>query len=136
LTHFCRFNFTRHSNANHDLIEKRYNDIKSSVEKFGICQYGICTFQQQPDGSYIAQPYNFYIFGGDNDNIMTKRAFTCSANSIKFLRDNKFDFNKWIDHGIPYYNFSEEDTKHATAKGTSMSVRGSKLSGNKQQTFH
>ncbi|KAI8876411.1 CAF1-domain-containing protein [Backusella circina FSU 941] len=92
-----------------------------------ICQYGVCTFKEQPGGTFLAQPFNFYIFGGDNDKIATNRAFTCSAKSIKFLRDNNFDFNKWIDNGIPFYNFSEEDTKYATVHGTSMSVRESQL---------
>jgi hypothetical protein len=112
-----------------DSLYQRYDKIRRSVEKFSVVQYGVCTFKRQPDGTFVAKPHNFYIFGGDNDNIMTKRAFSCLTSSIKFLRDNKFDFNKWIEYGIPFYNFSEEDTKHTTFHGTSMHVRESQLSG-------
>jgi hypothetical protein len=112
-----------------DSLYQRYDKLRRSVEKFSVVQFGVCTFKQQPDGTFVAKPHNFYIFGGDNDSITTKRAFSCLTSSIKFLHDNKFDFNKWIEYGIPFYNFSEEDTKHTTFHGTSMHVRESQLSG-------
>lgn len=87
-----------------DDVNERYQRLRSSVKAFSVIQFGVCAFKRaSEDGHYTAWPFNFYIFGGDDG-----RAFLSSASSLQFLREHKFDFNKWIDGGIPYYNYSED----------------------------
>ncbi|KAG1053322.1 hypothetical protein G6F43_004593 [Rhizopus delemar] len=104
-----------------DDLTQRYNKIKSCVQEFTIIQYGVCAFKRDKEtGDFIAKPFNFYIFGNDSTDIHSRRVFTSTASSLAFLRSNKFDFNKLIDEGIPFYNFTEEGSFNSTQSGTSM----------------
>ncbi|SAL96564.1 hypothetical protein [Absidia glauca] len=100
---------------NSDDIQQRYHKVQQHVQAFTVVQYGVCAFKKTPTG-YVAKPFNFYVFGGDNDNIQSYRNFLSSASSLSFLRSNNFDFNKLIDDGIPFYNYSEERNSY-TANG-------------------
>lgn len=100
---------------NSDDIQQRYHKVHQHVQAFTVVQYGVCAFKKTSSG-YVAKPYNFYVFGGDNNNIQSYRNFLSSASSLSFLRSNHFDFNKLIDEGIPFYNYSEERNSY-TANG-------------------
>ncbi|ORX55191.1 CAF1-domain-containing protein [Hesseltinella vesiculosa] len=102
-----------------DDLQIRYEKMSRSVEAYSIVQFGVCAFRKTAKG-FVASPYNFYIFGNDTDTIRSNRQFTSSASSLAFLRENRFDFNKLIDHGIPFYNFAEEAASHSNAGGTQM----------------
>ncbi|KAI8097110.1 CAF1 family ribonuclease-domain-containing protein [Halteromyces radiatus] len=104
---------------NGDDIQQRYSKIQSHVQAFEIVQYGVCAFKKT-DTCYVAKPFNFYVFGSDNDNVQSHRTFLSSASSLSFLRSNNFDFNKLIDEGIPFYNYSEERSLFTTTGGYSI----------------
>ncbi|KAI7907253.1 ribonuclease H-like domain-containing protein [Cokeromyces recurvatus] len=109
-----------------DDIAIRYSKIKSCVQEFTIIQFGVCAFKRDPaTENYIAKPFNFYIFGADTAEIQSRRVFSASASSLTFLRSNKFDFNKLIDEGIPFYNYSEESSMYQSNQGTSLVNRRS-----------
>jgi hypothetical protein len=93
-----------------------------------IVQYGVCAFKKTPQG-YVAKPFNFYIYGGDNDNIQSQRTFLSNASSLSFLRSNHFDFNKLIDQGIPFYNYTEEGSVYTTSGGFDVIGRQNIASG-------
>ncbi|KAJ3196691.1 hypothetical protein HK101_008030 [Irineochytrium annulatum] len=93
-----------------DTVESRYQKIRASAADFLVTQYGVCTFrwdsQQQ---KYVAQAFNFPIFprtGSRQFNL--HRCFVSDPSSLQFLRDNNFDFNAWLDDGIPYLNQDDE----------------------------
>ncbi|KAI8338954.1 CAF1 family ribonuclease-domain-containing protein [Chlamydoabsidia padenii] len=101
---------------NRDDAQHRYYKVKQHVEAFMVVQYGVCAFKKTNKG-YVAKPFNFYIYGGDNDNIQSQRHFLSNASSLSFLRSNHFDFNKLIDQGIPFYNYTEEGSRYTTSGG-------------------
>ncbi|KAI9281930.1 CAF1 family ribonuclease-domain-containing protein [Sporodiniella umbellata] len=106
-----------------DDLSQRYSKLLKCVQEFTIVQYGVCAFKKNEKGEFVAKPFNFYIFGNDTDSVQSRRVFTSQASSLAFLRSNKFDFNKLIDDGIPFYNFSEESTFVSSIQGTTMMSR-------------
>jgi len=65
----------------------------------------------QKMSSYIARPYNIYIFPEDNSG---QQQINCETGAIIFNRDHKMDFNKWIYKGIPYLNAKQESSMRET----------------------
>ncbi|KAL9543810.1 hypothetical protein MBANPS3_007938 [Mucor bainieri] len=104
-----------------DEISTRYAKLKSCVQEFTIIQYGVCAFKRDPsNGNYVAKPFNFYIFGADTHDVQSRRVFSATPSSLAFLRQNKFDFNKLIEEGIPFYNYTEEGSMFQSNQGTSV----------------
>ncbi|KAJ3161809.1 hypothetical protein HDU86_006580 [Geranomyces michiganensis] len=93
-----------------DTVEERYRKLRRSALQFQLTQYGLCTFKwDEAAQKYIAKPFNCYVFPlAGRKAFGLEKSFTCQASSLLFLRDCKFDFNKWISHGIPYMNHEEE----------------------------
>eukprot|EP01080_Neovahlkampfia_damariscottae_P008747 gene8747-695_t len=92
-----------------DRLEDRYQKVKTSAENFALIQFGLCLWmKEEKEGkieSFIAKPYNFYIFRrGKNAG-----CFTCQSNSMEFLINNEMDFNKVINQGITFCNKEEEE---------------------------
>jgi len=88
-------------------LEERYKKLKISIDSFLLIQFGVCTFTWDTDlKSYIARPFNFYVFPQQFNG--TDTFFISSASSLRFLATNKFDFNKLIYNGIPYLNLEQE----------------------------
>ncbi|CEP08008.1 hypothetical protein [Parasitella parasitica] len=113
---------------NTDEIATRYSKLKSCVQEFTIIQYGVCAFKRDAsNGNYIAKPFNFYIFGADTEDVQSRRVFSATPSSLAFLRSNKFDFNKLIEHGIPFYNYTEEGSMFQSTQGTSVMNRRSMI---------
>ena len=52
-----------------DVCEARYAKMKRVVREYSLMQVGICLFHEQPDGSLLSRPFNFYVFpGASNPN--------------------------------------------------------------------
>ena len=59
---------------------------------------------------YVAETFNFYIsphskyqdstFVSDVRQVLFLMNYSNQTGTFKFLRDNHFDFNKWLDHSI------------------------------------
>ncbi|CAO3593924.1 unnamed protein product [Absidia cylindrospora] len=107
---------------NLDNAQYRYNKVRQHIQAFMIVQYGVCAFKKTETG-YVAKPFNFYVFGGDTDNVASNRNFLSNASSLSFLRSNNFDFNKLIDEGIPFYNYTEESGLYTTSGGRDIISR-------------
>ncbi|CAO3595265.1 unnamed protein product [Absidia cylindrospora] len=99
-----------------DDIQRRYSKAHHHIQSYTIVQYGVCAFKQTASG-ITAKPFNFYVYGGDTDNIQSNRNFLSNASSLSFLQSNRFDFNKLIDQGIPFYNYAEERSLFTTNSG-------------------
>ena len=57
---------------------------------------------------FIAKPFNFYIFKRALKSWITDFTFSSQSGSLRFLAENKFDFNKLVYHGIPCLSREEE----------------------------
>ena len=70
-------------------------------------QVGICLFHEQPDGSLLSRPFNFYVFPGAS----SRRRIVMDASTAHFHRSNHMDFNKWVLQGVPYLSAAEYDAE-------------------------
>ncbi|KAJ8660618.1 hypothetical protein O0I10_003666 [Lichtheimia ornata] len=105
-----------------DDMNDRYRKMRQAAKEFSIIQYGVCAFKKVDDRHYTAKPFNFFIFGGDTEGMSSQRTFLSNASSLQFLREHKFDFNKLIDGGIPFYNYSETGIESKGYRGTTRTV--------------
>ncbi|CAG8584397.1 3106_t:CDS:10 [Dentiscutata erythropus] len=89
---------------------KSFDDPQSRYSKFLIIQFGLCTFTyDQDEDTFVARPFNFYIFPANADRRdYNDICFMCSGSSLHFLMKCGFDFNKLISQGMPYLNHTEE----------------------------
>ncbi|XP_020594450.1 poly(A)-specific ribonuclease PARN isoform X2 [Phalaenopsis equestris] len=93
-----------------DRSDVRYLKVKDSAEKFAVIQFGLCTFRWDDcQGSFIAQPLNFYIFprkepSGEGPT----NEFLCQTTSMSFLAKYQFDFNACVHEGISYLSKAQE----------------------------
>ena len=69
--------------------------------------------------TYIAKPYNFYVFPEDNTG---NNLLICETSAIIFNRDHKMDFNKWIYSGIPYINAKQEKSMYEALADTNINL--------------
>ena len=94
-----------------DSLDSRWSRVRDSGLHMGLLQYGICTFEWSSEsGAYIARPFSFHLLpkrgllectaheageGGDT-------LFHTSTETLKFLLDNKFDFQAMVGGGLSY----------------------------------
>ncbi|CAI2190889.1 19509_t:CDS:10 [Funneliformis geosporum] len=89
----------------------RYTKVRTAATKFLTIQFGICTFTySEAEDTFIARPFNFYIFPANADRKdYHDVCFMCSGSSLHFLSKCGFDFNKLIAQGIPFLNKTDEE---------------------------
>ncbi|XP_078344665.1 poly(A)-specific ribonuclease PARN-like [Oculina patagonica] len=86
-----------------DTPQERYSKLKEGSKEFIIIQFGLCTFTwDKKQESYIAKPFNFYIFPKVWNRQCPDVRFLCQSSSIDFLTEHSFDFNKLFREGISY----------------------------------
>ncbi|KAF9178538.1 hypothetical protein BGZ51_007610 [Haplosporangium sp. Z 767] len=96
-------------------LEEGYEELRKSASKFLTIQIGISTFSFDPrNGSYLAKPFNFFIFPTSLTGYSPQgRCFLTEASSFDFLSRNRFDFNKWVYQGVHYMTKDEEKSFRA-----------------------
>ncbi|KAG9294617.1 hypothetical protein G9A89_008096 [Geosiphon pyriformis] len=90
--------------------QSRFTKVRTGATKFLIIQFGLCTFTySEADNTFVARPFNFYIFPANADRKdFNDLCFLCSGSSLQFLSKCGFDFNKLIKKGIPWLNRTNE----------------------------
>ncbi|KAF8821641.1 CAF1 family ribonuclease [Cardiosporidium cionae] len=85
-------------------VERCYEAHKEGANSFVPLQIGICAARRSEASSrkWILTPSSIYIFPRE------ERVFQVSAGTLSFLRENNFDFNKWISSGVGYIKPKEE----------------------------
>ena len=95
-----------------DSMQERWTKTLQSVNAFQLMQFGVCTFRRSStaDGKarYVATPYNFYVFPHEwkysgakgKGRSRSIKDFLCQSDSLEFLAEHSFDFNKWIYQGM------------------------------------
>ncbi|KAL8431395.1 hypothetical protein Efla_001750 [Eimeria flavescens] len=79
-------------------VDPCYAAHAEGARGFMPVQLGLCAARRsEADASrWILTPASIYIFPRD------PRIFQATTSTLKFLRQNAFDFNEWISRGIPY----------------------------------
>ena len=91
-----------------DTIEERYERYVRTKNNFLVIQFGLCTLcWEEKEKRYNVAIFNFWVFPHSSD--LLERFFTCQVNSIKFLAEHKFDFNKLIYEGINFLSSGQEE---------------------------
>uniref|UniRef100_A0A182JQ87 Poly(A)-specific ribonuclease RNA-binding domain-containing protein n=1 Tax=Anopheles christyi TaxID=43041 RepID=A0A182JQ87_9DIPT len=102
-----------------DTPEEVYLKMVENSPQYIIVQFGLCAFRVEPPGEEEedAQPrvsykcYNFYCYPKGRTNV-----FSCQGESMRFLADNGFDFNRLFREGLSYANEAEEQRYRADLK--------------------
>ncbi|KNC50230.1 Poly(A)-specific ribonuclease PARN [Thecamonas trahens ATCC 50062] len=95
-----------------DSLAARHAKVLKSAKSFCIIQYGVATFKLDPaTGRYAVSAWAFYVFPRTGDGGSWDALQTMQAESINFLADNGFDFNKAFIGGIGYLTPEQEAIK-------------------------
>jgi len=97
-------------NFYYDTLQNRYEKARNSAKSFVVPQCGICTFFWDEDiKKYKAKAFNFYCFPATGSRELNiSPCFLCEGKSLEFLIQNGFNFNEWIEQGIPFLRSKEE----------------------------
>ena len=121
----------KNEHSKYDSQDFRYYKVKNGVEKFDLIQFGLTFFiekekiknenenklENNTEQYYLERSFTFYLFKNPqnkyfmnekNSNIFNIESLAHPA-SLKFLKDNKFDFNALISKGIPFLKLSYSD---------------------------
>mmetsp|Transcript_10273 Transcript_10273/g.15632 ORF Transcript_10273/g.15632 Transcript_10273/m.15632 type:complete len:130 (+) Transcript_10273:178-567(+) len=80
-------------------------------------QMGICTYKwDQAKKTYVQRPFNIYVF--PHSTLMDKKVTQFDPSAIKFLIDNKFDFNKLFKEGISYQRLCDKELVKDRIRGS------------------
>ncbi|CEM34702.1 unnamed protein product [Vitrella brassicaformis CCMP3155] len=84
-------------------MELYYDHCRDSVPQFLTVQLGICAVKRDAEdpNMWVLSPHNFNAFPA------LRRVFLCDTSSLRFLRRNGFDLNKWIDDRVEYARLAE-----------------------------
>jgi len=63
-------------------------------------QFGFTVFVAEPLASFVAHPFNVYLFPASDSGM--KSSLAMDMDTANFHKQHNFDFNKWIYEGIDY----------------------------------
>jgi poly(A)-specific ribonuclease len=85
-----------------DNLQSRYGKVRAAANEYQLMQYGICAFKwDELKRVYMAKPFYAFLFPNNG------KSFKSSPSSLAFLRKFNFDFNSWIDDGVPYLSLQD-----------------------------
>ncbi|XP_065086285.1 poly(A)-specific ribonuclease PARN-like [Ochlerotatus camptorhynchus] len=88
-----------------DTPEEVYLKTIENSANFIIIQLGLCAFQVHPETGLVSYKcYNFYCYPKGRVHI-----FACQGESMRFLAENEFDFNKLFREGLSYCGETDEE---------------------------
>lgn len=103
-----------------DTPEEVYLKTIEASPQYIIVQFGLCAFRVEPpaEGDESKAPprvtykcYNFYCYPKGRTHV-----FSCQGESMRFLADNGFDFNKLFREGLSYASEADEQRFRAEVK--------------------
>lgn len=95
-----------------DTPEEVYLKTIENSANFVIIQLGLCAFQVHPETGQVSYKcYNFYCYPKGRVHI-----FACQGESMRFLAENGFDFNKLFREGLSYCGETDEERFRAELK--------------------
>ncbi|XP_021696424.1 poly(A)-specific ribonuclease PARN isoform X2 [Aedes aegypti] len=88
-----------------DTPEEVYLKTIDNSADFVIIQLGLCAFRVDPESGQVSYKcFNFYCYPKGRMHI-----FSCQGESMRFLAENGFDFNKLFREGLSYCGEADED---------------------------
>ncbi|XP_050074145.1 poly(A)-specific ribonuclease PARN-like [Anopheles maculipalpis] len=107
-----------------DTPEEVYLKMVENSPQYIIIQFGLCAFRVEPpeavkkdEEKEDTEPrvsykcYNFYCYPKGRTAV-----FSCQGESMRFLADNGFDFNRLFREGLSYANENDEQRYRADLK--------------------
>lgn len=93
-----------------DNAEQRYLKLRDNavLSRYIISQVGMTIFSKdlERENSFEAECYTFYLCPRSFGSL--DRRFSFQSSSLDFLRNNHFNFEKFLTHGLSYLNEEEE----------------------------
>lgn len=103
-----------------DTIHSRYALSRLGATANLATQWGVAPFRfDEAEGRWVGEAYSFFAFPEGED-----RYFQCNAGSMKFLREHKFDFQRWVD-GVPWLSRLQEvrETRRVRTVADALALR-------------
>ncbi|XP_058054289.1 poly(A)-specific ribonuclease PARN-like [Anopheles bellator] len=98
-----------------DTPEEVYQKTIEASPHYIIVQFGLCAFRVEPasEGSprLTYKCYNFYCYPKNRTSV-----FSCQGESLRFLADHGFDFNKLFREGLSFANEAEAERLRSDLK--------------------
>ncbi|XP_012149652.1 pre-piRNA 3'-exonuclease trimmer isoform X2 [Megachile rotundata] len=117
-----------------DSLDARYKKLKDTIENFTIIQYGITVFHHAIDMNlYDADCFTFYLL--PRSLPLKNKQLTWQVDALEFLSRHNFDFNKLVNHGIPYLNEQDEKSFRQYLKETNSTYKLNHLSYDDETNF-
>lgn len=95
-----------------DTPEERFAKAVETGRDFFVMQFGLACFTRTSSLKYDNKTWNFYIFPqpvtNELYNASADRIFAVQAESMQFLSQHGFDFNKLFKHGLSYLTWKEK----------------------------
>lgn len=92
-----------------DTPEEVYLKTADNSANFVVIQLGLCAFRVEPgSGAVSYKCFNFYCYPKGRVHV-----FACQGESMRFLADHGFDFNKLFREGLSYCGEAEEERMRA-----------------------
>ncbi|CAI5493043.1 unnamed protein product [Closterium sp. Naga37s-1] len=96
-----------------DTVATRFLHGRHSAMQFAVMQLGVCTFKwDEVRREFIVDPFNFKVFPRSEIpgfKGVPAHSFQCQPSSLEFLAAHHLDFNSWVQHGISYLSYEQEE---------------------------